>query len=88
MELHELQILKWKPSTAYHGIAVTGAGVGRSAGKVSATVASSGQDRVLRAETMDRAILEANGDHATAFAIFHEQIEREVFDEIVAVISK
>ena len=35
---------------------------------------------------MDAAIVQAKCDHAAAFAIFHDQIEREIFDEEVRII--
>ena len=35
---------------------------------------------------MDRAVLHAQGDHALADAIVHDQIQREIFDEEVGVV--
>ena len=37
-------------------------------------------------ETVDGAIFHAHGDNAAAFAIFHNQIEREIFDEEIRII--
>ena len=35
---------------------------------------------------VDAAIFHAHGDHAAAFAIFHDEVEREIFDEEIRVI--
>ena len=40
----------------------------------------------MAAETMDRAILHAERDHALALAILHDQVEREIFDVEVRVV--
>ena len=40
----------------------------------------------MGAEAVDGAIFHAHGDHAAALAIFHDQVEREIFDEKVGVV--
>lgn len=35
---------------------------------------------------MDGAVLEAQGHHAAALPVLHEQVEGEVLDEVVAVV--
>ena len=35
---------------------------------------------------VDRTILQTEGDDSSAFTIFHQQVEGEVFNEVVAVV--
>src|SRR3546814_504658 len=43
-------------------------------------------DLITCAETMDRTVLHAERDHTPAYAIFHDEIEREIFDEEIGVV--
>ena len=38
-------------------------------------------------ESVDAAVLEAEGDDAAALAVLHQQVQREVLHEVVAVVS-
>ncbi len=56
--------------------------------EVAAAIAAGCQHHRLRTEAVDRAVVEAHGDHADAFllairAVLHDQVEREIFDEEV-----
>merc|ERR1719462_231807 len=62
--------------------------MGRGAGEVGAAAAARGQDGVGSAEAVDRAVFEVHGDDAFAFSVFHDEIEGEVFDEVVGVVSQ
>lgn len=53
VELDELEVLAGQPCAGHHGVAVSGAGVGRRAREVGAPVSSGGQDRPVCTETMD-----------------------------------
>ena len=52
------------------------------------TIADTATDRVLGAEPVQRAVLQAEGDHAATLAVLHQQVEREVLDEVVAVVAE
>src|SRR3979490_2802461 len=58
-----------------------GAGVRRGAGRIGAAIAAGGENGGLRAETMQRAVVELQRDHAAADAlVVHDQIDREKLD--------
>ena len=86
MELHEFHILKRKPGAQHHAATVTGAGMRRSCGEIRTAISARCQHDGVALETVDRAIFHAHGDNAAAFAIFHNQIEREIFDEEIRII--
>ena len=90
MELNELQILQRKAGTQHHAAAVTCAGVRRGCREIGTTIAAGGQNDRLSAEAVDRPVFHAHSDDATAFrtigAVFHDEIEREIFDVEVRVI--
>ena len=67
VELHELDVLLRNAGARRHGVAVAGARVRAGARKVRATEAAGGEDCVVRAEAMDATVLEAQGNHTTAF---------------------
>ena len=82
VELHELHVLQRQAGAQHHGVAVAGAGVGRGAGEVGAAVAAGRQDRLLGAEAVQRAVLQAQRDDAAAGALaVHDQVDGEVLDE-------
>ena len=58
----------------------------RSGGEIRAAISAGCQHDGVALETVDGAIFHAHGDHAAAFAIFHNQIEREIFDEEIRII--
>ena len=81
MELDEFHVLKRQPGAQHHAIAVAGAGMGRGAGEISASVSAGRQNRHMGVEAVDRAVFEIPGDNAAAGAVFHHQIDGEIFDE-------
>ena len=64
VELDELHVLQRKPGAEHHRIAVAGAGVSRSRREIGAAVAAGREHHGLRAEAVDRAVVEAVGDDA------------------------
>ena len=86
MELHELHVLERKAGAEHHRIAVAGASVRRRRGEIDAAIAAGREHHRLRAEAMDRTIVEAQGDDAAAGAIVHDQVDRKIFDKEVGVI--
>ena len=56
------------------------------AGEIDAAVAAGREHHRLRAEAVDRAVVEAQGDDAAAHAVLHDQVDREIFDEEVGVV--
>ena len=82
MELDELHVLQRQAGAQHHRVAVAGADVRRRAGEIGAAVAAGRQNRRLRAEAMDRAVVELERDHAAAAAlVVHDQVDREILDE-------
>ena len=88
MELHELHVLERQACAQHHGVAVAGAGVGARAGEVGAAVAAGRQDRLVRLEAVDRAVVEIERDDAaTAAVLVHDQIDGEELDEELSRVS-
>src|SRR3546814_20672157 len=58
----------------------------RHRGEIAATIAAGCQNDIMFAETMDRTVLHADRDHTPAYAIFHDEIEREIFDEEIGIV--
>ena len=82
VELHELHVLQRQPGAQRHGAAVAGAGVRRGAGGVGAAIAAGGENGGLRAEAVQRAVVELQRDHAAAGAlVVHDQVDGEELDE-------
>ena len=69
MELDELHVLQRQPGAQHHGVAVAGAGVRRGAGEIGAAIAAGRQDRLVGAEAVDRAVLDAQRHDAAAGAV-------------------
>ena len=80
VELDEFHILHRQPGAEHHAGAVAGASMRRGGGEIDASAAAGGQNRLLGAETVDRPVIEVPGHDAPAFAIFHDQVEGEIFD--------
>ena len=86
MELHEFHVLQRHAGAQRHRVAVAGAGVRRGRGEIGAAVAARRQNRHLRSETMDRAIVHLEADDAADAAVgIADQVEREIFDEELAL---
>ena len=81
VELHELHVLQRQAGAQHHAAAVARAGMRGGAGEPRAAIAAGREDDLVRAKPMQRAFRHVERDHAAAFAIFHDQIEREVLDE-------
>eukprot|EP00760_Papus_ankaliazontas_P024347 PhM_4_TR2254/c0_g1_i1/m.78351 len=82
VELHELHIFAGEARAGNHGGAVTRAALGAGAGEVGASVATRRQDRVLGAEPVDRAVVDAHGHDAAADVLLvHDEVERQVLVE-------
>ena len=77
-----------KPRTQHHGVAVTRAGVGGGRREIGAAIAAGGEDRLVRAEAVDGAVFHVHGDDATAGAILHDEVEREILDEELGGIAQ
>ena len=88
VELDELHVLQRQAGAKHHRIAVAGRGVGRGRREISAAVAAGRQHHRLRAEAVDRPVVHRQGDDAPALAAFHDQVEREIFDEEVGVVAQ
>ncbi len=81
VELNELHILQGKTGAQHHGIAVTGAGMGRGTGEIGAAVTAGRQHCLVGAEAVDRTGFHVQGDHAAAGTILHDQVNGEILDE-------
>jgi hypothetical protein len=88
VELNELEILVGETGSGNHGHTITGTGVGRRAAEVSTSVATSSQDGVVGKESVQGAILLVVGEDTTALAILHNQVDGEVLDEVVGVVTE
>jgi hypothetical protein len=80
MELNKLHVLQRQAGSEPHAAAITGAGMRRGAREERAAVASGGQHHHMRAEAMDRAVLDAPGDDAAAGVTVHDQVEHEILN--------
>ncbi len=81
VKLDEFHVLHWETCAQHHAAAVAGAGMRRSAGSVGAAVAAGRQDRGLRPEAMQCAVVELERDDAAADAlVVHDQVDGEELD--------
>lgn len=88
VELNKLEILVGETGTGSHGHTVTSASVGGSAAEVGTSVSTSGEDGVVGEESVEGAVLLVVGENTAAFTILHDQVEGEVLDEVVGVVSE
>ena len=86
MELHEFQILEGETCSRDHGIAVARASVGASAAKVSASVSTGSENRLVGAESMQGAVLHVQRDNSNTLPFVHDQVQSKVLDEEVGVV--
>src|SRR5208282_5529561 len=70
----------------YHPSAVAGARMSGRAREPSASVAAGRQNDLMGAKPMQRALGHVKRNDAAAFAVFHNEIEREVFDEKTRIV--
>ena len=81
VELDELHVLQRQAGAQRHRAAVAGAGVRRGAGAIGAAIAAGGENGGLRAEAVQRAVVELQRDHAAAGAlVVHDQVDGEELD--------
>ena len=88
VELDEFQILVGETGAGDHGHTIACTGVGGCATEVCASVASRGQDCVVRAKAVECAIFLVVRDDTLALTIFHNQVQGEVLDKVVGVVSE
>src|SRR5262245_48922617 len=81
MKLDELHVLQRQAGAQHHGVAVAGASVGGSCGEIGAAIAAGRENSAMGAETMERAVFEAQRHHAAALAVLNDEVEGEIFDE-------
>jgi hypothetical protein len=85
VELNEFGVLQRDAGAQCHGISVAGAGMGGRAAKVAAARPSCCQHCVLGIDAVDAPVFHVETKNSNAFAILHDQIECEIFDEISSV---
>ena len=82
VELHEFHVLERQAGAQHHGVAVARLRVRAGAGGIGAAIAAGGEDGHLRAEAVDRAVVEIDGDDAAAAAVVvHDEVDGEILDE-------
>src|SRR5689334_24721938 len=81
MELNELHVLERKAGAKHHPVTVAGAGVGRGRGEIDFSITAGRKHHRLRAEAVDRPVVETQGDDAPANAVLHDQVDGEIFDK-------
>ena len=87
MELHELHVLQGQAPSQHHRASVAGAGVGRSAGEVSAAVSAGREHRHVGAEAVQGAVFQAPREHSAAGSVVvEEQVDGEVLQEKLGVV--
>ena len=62
--------------------------MGRGRAKEDAAISTRGENDFLRAETMQRSVIKLPSRDTAANAIFHNQVEREIFDKELGIITK
>ncbi len=87
VELDELHVLERQTCAQHHGVAVAGAGVRRGAGEICPPITPRREHDHVRAEAVQRAVLEVPCHDAAALAlVVHEKVEREILDEELGVV--
>ncbi len=81
MELHEFHVLQRQARPQHHGVAIAGAGVRGRTGEVGPAVTAGRENHAMGTEPVERTRLHVERDHAAAFAVLHDEIDGEVFDE-------
>ena len=88
VELNELQILQRKTSTSNHGISVSGACVCARAAEVRSSISTSSEYSLVCPESVQGTVLHVKSDDTHALAILHNQVQSEVLNEEVGVVSQ
>ena len=86
VELDEFHVLVRKARARDHGHAITRTGVRGRAAEVGTAVSARCEDGVVGSEAVEGAVFLVVGNHALAFAVFHDQIEGKVLDKVVGVV--
>ncbi len=87
MELDKLHVLQGQPGPQNHGVAIAGAGVGRGAGKIGATIPARRKDHLFCRKTVKGAIVEPPGHQPDTLGIvIHDQVEGEILNEEFGVL--
>src|SRR5690606_7892885 len=74
--------------TQHHGVAVARAGVSGGTREVSTAVSTRGENRLVGAETMQRAVRHVQSHDTAAFAVLHDKVDGEVLDEELCVVTQ
>lgn len=88
VELHEFEVLQRKTCTSNHGVTVTRASVRTRATEVCATVTASSEHSLVRTEPVKCTVLHVQRDDTHTLAVLHDQVEREVLDKEVGVVTE
>jgi len=88
VELNELGVLDREAGSSNHTTTVTSAGVGGGAALVGSTVPTGGEHSLVGTHTMDGSVSDVIGHNSSAFAILHDKVHSEVFNEENTVVTK
>ena len=81
VELHKFHVLQRQARAQHHGIAIAGTGMGAGGAEIGAAITAGGQNHGLGHEPVQGAVIQLPGRNAPAAAIFHDQVEGEIFDK-------
>jgi hypothetical protein len=88
VELNEFKVLEWEASTSDHSITVTRASVRTRAAEVGTAITTSGQNSLVRSEAVQSTVLHVECNDTDTFTTFHDQVQCEVLDEEIGVVSE
>jgi len=88
MKLNEFHVLQGQPGTQHHGIAIARACMRRGRREIGAAIAAGREDHELRPETMNGPVVKFEADDAAAAAIFHDQINGEIFNKEFRLVAQ
>ena len=82
MELNEFHVLQRQAGAQYHGIAVTGAGMGGGTGEISASIPPRSQDHGVGAKAVQFPLFQVPGQDSPAHTcVVHDQVDGKIFNE-------
>ena len=88
VELDEFQVLERESGTSDHGVSITRASVRARAAEVGTSIAARSEHGLVRAEAVQRAVLHVQCHHTDALAALHDEVQSEVLDEEVGVVTE
>jgi hypothetical protein len=88
VELDEFQVLKRQTSTNNHGIAIAGTGVRACTTEVGSSVSTGSQNSFVRPKPVESAILHVKRDNTDTLSVLHDQIQSEILDEEIGVVTE